>query len=113
MKSLTAMIVDWLESEAQAHLTAERESRDFVWRKDRANSTSIALLDDHVLVEPQREGGVYALLVQLLTLRPDLFPFEIIDYDTHSGIVEVFVLRQYLKEMLNIEFRPRTLTETA
>lgn len=27
--------------------------------------------------------------------------------------IEVFVLKHYLKEKLNIEFRPRTLVETA
>ena len=78
--------MDWLESEAEAYLTAEREGREFAWRKDRANATNIANLDGHVLVEPQRESGVYALLVQLCTLSPALFPFEIVDYDTHSGI---------------------------
>jgi hypothetical protein len=78
--------MDWLESEADTYLTAERERREFAWRKDRANATNIASLDEHVLVEPQRESGVYALLVQLCTLRPALFLFEIIDYDTHSGI---------------------------
>jgi hypothetical protein len=78
--------MDWLESEAEAYLTAEREKREFLWRSDRANTTNIAILDGHVLVEPQRESGVYALLVQLCILRPALFPFEIVDYDTHSGI---------------------------
>ena len=78
--------MDWLESEADAYLTAEREGREFAWRKDRANATNIANLDGHVLVEPQRESGVYALLIQLCILRPTLFPFDIVDYDTHSGI---------------------------
>jgi hypothetical protein len=41
---------------------------------------------DGLAFEPQRESGVYALLVQLCTLKPSLFPFEIVDYDTHSGI---------------------------
>ena len=64
----------------------EKETKDFGWRQDRANSANVAELDDVILVEPTRESGVYALLVQLCVLRPDLFPFELIDYDTYSGI---------------------------
>ena len=38
------------------------------------------------LVEPRYENGVYSLFVAIQTLEPDAFPFEIVDYDTHSGI---------------------------
>lgn len=85
--------MDWLENEAEAYLTAEREGREFSWRKDRANATNIARLGDHVLVEPQRESGVYALVIQLCTIQPTLFPFEIVDYDTHSGIDVIVKVR--------------------
>ncbi len=78
--------MEWLESEASAYQTKEKEIRDFTWRKDRAAKSNVVNLDGHRLVEPTRESGVYALLIQLATLRPELFPFEIIDYDTHSGI---------------------------
>lgn len=39
-----------------------------------------------MLVEPKRESGVFALFLQLTTLKPDLFPFHILDYDTHDGL---------------------------
>lgn len=78
--------IEWLESEVEAHQTKEKESKDFDWRKGRAVKSNVCTLDGHQLVEPTRESGVYALLVQLATLRPDLFPFSIVDYDTHSGI---------------------------
>jgi len=48
--------------------------------------SNCAMFKDVALVEPTRESGVYALLVQLATLEPNLFPFAIVDYDTHSGI---------------------------
>jgi hypothetical protein len=78
--------IDWLEEQAGAYVTTEKEVRDFKWRQERARKANIALVDGTILVEPTRESGVYALLVQLATLRADLFPFEIVDYDTHSGI---------------------------
>lgn len=78
--------MDWLESEVGAHQTREKEIKDFDWRQQRAVKSNVSMLDEHQLVEPTRESGVYALLIQLATLRPELFPFSIVDYDTHSGI---------------------------
>lgn len=78
--------IEWLESEVEAHKTLDKESKDFRWRQERANAANVAELDGVTLVEPSRESGVYALLVQLSVLRPELFPFELVDYDTHSGI---------------------------
>lgn len=39
-----------------------------------------------ILIEPKRESGVQSLVVQLMTIEPDLFPFSVVDYDTHEGI---------------------------
>jgi hypothetical protein len=78
--------MDWLESEAIAYQTGEKERNDFTWRQKRALRSNVAQLEELTLVEPTRESGVYALLVQLSTVRPVLFPFSIVDYDTHSGI---------------------------
>lgn len=85
--------IDWLEEQVGAYVTAEKEARDFKWRQERARNANIASLDGTILVEPTRESGVYALLVQLATRRPDLFPFEIVDYDTHSGIDVIAKIR--------------------
>ena len=38
------------------------------------------------MYEPQLESGVHALLMQLSIIEPDLFPFEMIDYNTNTGI---------------------------
>ncbi len=78
--------IEWLASEVDSYRTLDKEGKDFRWRQDRANSANIAEFDGVTLVAPTRESGVYALLVQLSVLRPDLFPFELVDYDTHSGI---------------------------
>lgn len=77
---------EWLESEATAYRTVEKEKKDFAWRQKRINAANVAQFKDTTLVEPKRESGVFALFLQLSTLKPDLFPFEILDYDTHEGL---------------------------
>ena len=32
------------------------------------------------------KSGVYALMLQLMMIEPELFPFEIVDYNTNTGI---------------------------
>ena len=76
----------WLESEVSAYRTVEKEKRDFQWRVTKANRSNICSVDGHILVEPQRESGVFSLFIQLAILKPALFPFEVLDYDTHEGI---------------------------
>lgn len=191
--------LSWLEEEADAYRTIEKEKKDFKWRISKVNKANVAKYKGLTLVEPQRESGVFALVVQLSSIDPKIFPFQIVDYDTHSGIdvivkgdhttplaqsrlfyvefkhilanqfnhsfenlhsivcwdtqikhdeiltdvnkeervmkiyppqgsgdytryyldnprrahkIEVFVLKDYLKEKLNLEFRPRTSTNT-
>ena len=78
--------LEWLDSEAEAYKTDESEKKDFEWRIKRINSTKIAKVGDNVLVEPQSEGAVFSLFIQLMGINKDLFPFTIIDYNTHKGI---------------------------
>lgn len=78
--------IEWLESESVSYRTVEKEKKDFDWRVKKANKANVAEFKGHLLVEPQRESGVFALFVQLSTIDPSLFPFAIVDYDTHSGI---------------------------
>lgn len=78
--------IDFLESEASGYRTMEKERKDFIWRRQRVNESRVASIDGHILVEPRHESGVHAMFVQLSVLHPDLFPFTILDYDTHEGI---------------------------
>lgn len=78
--------LDFLEEEADSYNTVEKEKKSFAIRTQRANRANIAVLDTQTFIEPTRESGVHALVVQLMLLRPELFPFTIIDYDTHEGI---------------------------
>ena len=78
--------MEWLEGQVNAYNTEEKERRDHERRSSLAKVQKTAIYKDIKLIEPRYESGVYALFVVLQTLEPDLFPFEIVDYDTHSGI---------------------------
>ncbi len=83
--------LEWLESEANSYNTIAREKSDFKKRIEKVNRTKIAkfeVSDDKkiTLIEPQQENGVFTIFMQLSTYKPDMFPFTIIDYDTHFGI---------------------------
>lgn len=80
------MDIEWLESEVTAYNTAEKERKDFEWRIDKVNRAKVADFNGIHLIEPQRESGVFTIFMQLSGYDSDLFPFTIIDYDTHSGI---------------------------
>jgi hypothetical protein len=78
--------LNYLEEEAEGYNTVEKEKKNFSFRVDKANKSNIATYKDIVLVEPKRESGVQSLVVQLMTVEPELFPFAVVDYDTHEGI---------------------------
>ena len=78
--------LDYLEEEAEGYNTVEKEKKTFSLRVDKANKSNIATYKDTIFVEPKRESGVQSLVVQLMTIEPVLFPFAVVDYDTHEGI---------------------------
>lgn len=112
--------IQYLESEAEAYISTDREAKDFSLRHKEALAKNVATFKNVELVEPRQENGVYGLLVILLQLEPTLFPFEIVDYDTHKGIdllvrtnktipvhqSKLFYveLKRYLQEKINHSF---------
>ena len=78
--------LDYLEDQVDAYNTVEREKKDFKKRLALLNKAKIAEYKGIRLVEPQKEQGVFSLYLQLAQIEKDLFPFTILDYDTHSGI---------------------------
>lgn len=78
--------LEWLESEAGAYNTVEKEKRDFKRRIDKVNRARIAQFNGINLIEPQQENGVFTIFMQLSGYNSTLFPFVVVDYDTHSGI---------------------------
>ena len=77
--------MEWLESEASAYHSTEREKKDFDDRKKRFNRSTIATFRGQVLAEPQHESAVFGLVIKLSTIDPAVFPFEILDCNTHQG----------------------------
>lgn len=78
--------LEYLEDEAVGYNTKEKEKQNYETRKKKINKANVAKYNGLNLIEPQKEAGVYALFIQLSTINPKLFPFYVIDYDTHVGI---------------------------
>jgi len=84
--------LEWLEKEAFGEITSEKEKSDYEKRIKRSRGARVAQYRGHILVEPVKENkyyseqGVFSLFLVLKTLKPELIPFDIVDYDTHFGI---------------------------
>ena len=78
--------MEWLEDQASAYNTEHKERLDYERRVKSAKASKVATYKTSKLTAPRYENGVYSLFVIVQTLEPNLFPFEIVDYDTHSGI---------------------------
>jgi hypothetical protein len=69
----------------QQYQTAEQEKEDFKRRQTRAKLKKICQIEGIELIEPGVEMGVVSLFNLLYALKPSLFPFSVIDYDTKRG----------------------------
>ncbi|MBD3234011.1 MAG: hypothetical protein GF315_09845 [candidate division Zixibacteria bacterium] len=78
--------MEWLEEEAEGFRSSEKEKKDYEKRIRQCLLANVAIFKEHEFVEPRREIGVYSIVVKLSLMQPDLFPFEIVDYDTYVGI---------------------------
>lgn len=83
--------LSWLESEVESYNTVSREKSDFGKRIEKVNRAKVAdykVSDTKTihLVEPQQENGVFTIFMQLSSVDSDIFPFTVVDYDTHIGI---------------------------
>lgn len=79
-------LISWLEQEAEGYKSSEKEKKEFELRINRVLKTNIAQYKNQVLVEPTSEIGVFTLFMQLSITNPLLFPFQILDYNTNTGI---------------------------
>lgn len=78
--------LNWLEDEADSFRTSEKETAEFKRRIDKINRTEIAEFNGLHLVTPRQEIGVFSLFMQLSNHDSTIFPFTVVDYDTHTGI---------------------------
>ncbi|MCB2156377.1 ATP-binding protein [bacterium] len=86
IKSDEWLSMEWLEDEAAAYQTTEKEAKNFEWRIKKINRANVAMHGGIHLIEPERESGVFSIFLLLSQAEPDLFPFCVVDYDTHEGI---------------------------
>jgi hypothetical protein len=66
--------------------TNQQEKAEFTRRVKNLKSRRMAILDGHRLLQPRNESELFGLFITLCTLKPDLFPFEPLDYNTTRGI---------------------------
>lgn len=64
----------------------EQEKAEFGRRTKAIEKRKTAILDDHIFLEPQNESELFGLLVGVYSLRPEVFEFEPLDYNTTRGI---------------------------
>ncbi|MRR51738.1 MAG: hypothetical protein EG825_12640 [Rhodocyclaceae bacterium] len=72
----------WQEEER----TNRQEADEFTRRVRNLSARRVARVDGHRLLEPKNESELFGLFITLHALRPDLFPFEPLDYNTYRGI---------------------------
>jgi hypothetical protein len=66
--------------------TLSQEKADFDSRTKSFSHRKVASLDGQMLMEPRNESELFGLFMKICTLRPDLFEFEPLDYNTSRGI---------------------------
>jgi hypothetical protein len=66
--------------------TSLQERAEFERRVRNLKTRRTAILDSKRLLQPTSESELFGLFVTLSTLRPELFPFEPLDYNTNRGV---------------------------
>jgi hypothetical protein len=66
--------------------TLEQEKAEFGRRTKAIERRKTATLDGHVFLEPRNESELFGLLMGVYSLRPGIFQFEPLDYNTTRGI---------------------------
>jgi hypothetical protein len=66
--------------------TLEQEKAEFERRSKNIGRKRTAKLEGRLLLEPQNEAELFGLLMTVYSLKPDIFEFEPLDYNTSRGI---------------------------
>lgn len=77
--------IEYLEREAAAYVTAEKDEHDFERRLDKLQKKRISKYKGIELIEPDNEIGVVAVVIALAAVDSKSFPFKILDYVTYRG----------------------------
>lgn len=83
----------------QEERTLEQEKSEFTRRVKKLKVRNVAEYKGHTLLEPNNESELFGLLTTLVGIAPELFEFELLDYNTTKGIdLIVYDKRQVLAE---------------
>ncbi len=66
--------------------TIQQEEAEFARRVKNLKNRKVAHLDKRLLVEPSNESELFSLFITIYALHPELFDFELLDYNTTRGI---------------------------
>lgn len=66
--------------------TLQQEKAEFQRRVKCLKNRKVARLDDRLLVEPSNESELFGVFTSVYAMRPDLFVFEPLDYNTSRGV---------------------------
>jgi hypothetical protein len=83
-EGVTALL-DALDEEEFGERTAEQEKKDYSRRVKHARTAPTANYKSVELRVPSRELGVVAMLAQLLSVAPEIFPFRVLDWNNAAG----------------------------
>lgn len=80
-----AILLESLDEAEFGERTAQQEQKDYTRRVKQAKAAPSVTYKTVELREPQRELGVVAMLAQLLSAAPELFPFRVLDWNNAAG----------------------------
>jgi hypothetical protein len=66
--------------------TLDQEKAEFDRRTKAVEKRKCARFDGHLFLEPQNESELFGLFVAIYSVKPDIFEFEPLDYNTTRGI---------------------------
>lgn len=83
--------------------TLEQEKAEFDRRTKAIQKRKSAIFQDHLFLEPQNESELFGLLVSIYAMRPDIFEFEPLDYNTTRGI-DIIARNKSANKVTDLEF---------
>ena len=107
--------INYLESQSTAFKTQKSEKSNFTTRLKRIKQKKVAQYKGLEFAEPNNEQEVVLLFTKLDAIDNTIFPFSILDYDTHNGLDALGIMKQHhltdpdikyieFKNILNNEF---------
>lgn len=86
--------INFLEKQSFAYKSQKSEKSNFSTRLKRVKQKKISMYKGQEIAEPNNEQEVVLLFTKLDTLDNTIFPFSLLDYDTHNGLDALGKMKQ-------------------